>query len=724
MSTANTILQDYNKQVDQGVEKPKFAAGYDLSTGQFVGNITEDSAMRRTGEFLADEGPAIAGIAAGLALTPFTGGSSLIGAGEQAIAHFVPRMALGVGSAASAYEATRQVWQRMTNDPNRPYSASEAAKRIAYYGIREGGLELVGGKVGELGARVLKPMSASLKQELVDVTNRFRARMREYTGTDVVLLPGEMIDNKYLQVIQNIAKDSIIGGSQLQKLFSNQSRFVKDLSLDFALRFAEVESPEALGYLIEASLRSKGSMGVAVRDVLYATSDAAIRRLSAGTRGPLPATVNLKPLKNKANKWLRAKRKLRPQGKAPEGMGYDEAESHLTLPDKLSLDMAMQESKHLGQSIRNMTAADPGSTGLRYLREQKERLDKLIIKGMRDMPGPPGLDPSTLKKWKKEAVAGWLGAKHFAGASEGELKNAFIRHILSTAHDEGVGAEYIMKDVLKPGAITNVRKLKEALGIKPFDARTEHGITRVFQPKMPKGPKEMLDFDEVLKDVDPSLLERPKYKKDKEMMEYITWRTAAQKEQDEIVWRKVQAMSMETFLNRVSNKDGEIMGHRILTEMRHSGESWGREMMEELWGDTLVDEMKSLGKFLAARQAKQEGAGRVMIQLGQAGALFQLAVDPTSLPALAMLVGPAVFARLMTNPRTVRWLTEGLTQMPTMKAAQLAGFATRLSAMSMRVKENIENDIRSENLYQTSKGVSYAKGKEPIINPYRDLINK
>lgn len=102
-----------------------------------------------------------------------------------------------------------------------------------------------------------------------------------------------------------------------------------------------------------------------------------------------------------------------------------------------------------------------------------------------------------------------------------------------------------------------------------------------------------------------------------------------------------------------------------------------------LQGQMLLERLKNMGPETAAmifgphrarveqfarivefvQRHESEGTGRVMIQLAQGPAVFQIAKQPVSAlarGAYTVLAGPTALARLLTNERSVRWLTEGV----------------------------------------------------------------
>jgi hypothetical protein len=78
--------------------------------------------------------------------------------------------------------------------------------------------------------------------------------------------------------------------------------------------------------------------------------------------------------------------------------------------------------------------------------------------------------------------------------------------------------------------------------------------------------------------------------------------------------------------------------------------------------------MRRFADIVATIEAKNPNTtGRVAIQLGQAGAAGYILTHPTEGPmtrqgaaAYTIIFGPAVLARVLTNPTALRWMTQGL----------------------------------------------------------------
>ncbi len=110
--------------------------------------------------------------------------------------------------------------------------------------------------------------------------------------------------------------------------------------------------------------------------------------------------------------------------------------------------------------------------------------------------------------------------------------------------------------------------------------------------------------------------------------------------------------------------------------------------------------LRSVSRTLEFTQGKAsvEGTGRVLIQLTQgtaAGAVFTLSGGPG---ASVILFGPALAARLLTNPTFARWLTIGLKAKPGSPAAQ--GAFGQMVALAARQGAAIEPAEEPQDLAQ------------------------
>ena len=144
-------------------------------------------------------------------------------------------------------------------------------------------------------------------------------------------------------------------------------------------------------------------------------------------------------------------------------------------------------------------------------------------------------------------------------------------------------------------------------------------------------------------------------------------------------WRKLQGFFVQHLLSKATSTDGVIMGKRLINLISGKPNSFGLPMLKETFTPQQIKSLQMLGRALQTTQSRQaEGAGRVLIQLTQAGALGSLATGKMALPATTIIIGPAILSRMMLNPKVAKLLTEGVS-MPA-GSAQAASLLARIVA--------------------------------------------
>ena len=161
-------------------------------------------------------------------------------------------------------------------------------------------------------------------------------------------------------------------------------------------------------------------------------------------------------------------------------------------------------------------------------------------------------------------------------------------------------------------------------------------------------------------------------------------------------WKKMQGFFMQHFLQKSSDTGGDIVGTRILNNISGKPGSFGMPLMKEVLSEPQIKALTTMGEALKRTQARQaEGAGKVLIQLTQAGAFGAILTQGLSIPATTIILGPAILSKMMLNPTAARLLTQGLKMSP--YAPEAAGIMTRLMAASWRANMGTEGDYDEKN---------------------------
>jgi hypothetical protein len=156
-------------------------------------------------------------------------------------------------------------------------------------------------------------------------------------------------------------------------------------------------------------------------------------------------------------------------------------------------------------------------------------------------------------------------------------------------------------------------------------------------------------------------------------------------------WRQMKGFFIQHLFQKSYDTNGDLVGKKLLNNMSGRANSFGYPMMSEVLTGPQLREIEHLGRALKLTQESQgEGAGRMLIQLSQAGAIGMLATGNFELPAATIVLGPAVLSRMLLNPTAVKLLTTGIKTPAGSKTA--AGTMARLTAMAARIRNEMEGD--------------------------------
>jgi len=154
-------------------------------------------------------------------------------------------------------------------------------------------------------------------------------------------------------------------------------------------------------------------------------------------------------------------------------------------------------------------------------------------------------------------------------------------------------------------------------------------------------------------------------------------------------WNSMRQFFVQHLLSKSTDVNGQIVGKRILNNISGKPNSFGMEMMRETLTPAQIHSLKTFGRAAQiAQEAQSEGAGRVLIQLTQAGAMGAIVTGKLEIPAATIVFGPAVLSKLLLRPSTSRFLTEGLTLPASAEAA--GGILARLTRAAHDITQDQE----------------------------------
>lgn len=148
-------------------------------------------------------------------------------------------------------------------------------------------------------------------------------------------------------------------------------------------------------------------------------------------------------------------------------------------------------------------------------------------------------------------------------------------------------------------------------------------------------------------------------------------------------------------IKRYNNLNGDFLLKNL--------NKYGDTVLNKVFKPQELKQVRSLLETLKVAQQKTVGEGvpgGVFIQLTQAGALFGLGTGIATGPAAAILIGPAVIAKLFTNPKFVSFLKKGFQLNP--GSPEYYKWGTRL-INAMLLENLIDQEEADEFLSQFEK---------------------
>ena len=623
-----------------------------------AGTVPDASALKQA---VIEEAPAVAGgIAGGLVAGP---------AGLAATAVLV-----GLGAAAG--ESYRQLGQHILGSPDAPTSSIDSSLRLGKAALLEGGGELVGGLVVKGFGKILAPFAKKVDPDTTEVISMFDEKIKP-----VVLLPSEATESRILDIMQNVAESSIIGGGKIADYKVARNKFFDEFADSMIDQFGKRLPPDELGELFVTSLDNKMAAFKQASSVLYNTASelagpnikvttrqlkkfakplqaigAELGSIEAKNAGDdlveaimdledfvsLGAAQDLRSrLLSRIDEFSVLNKKAPAIGKARKMVGLvdDAIESRLKGVGGTGTVATLESGKtiHLPEGLRILGSAVRTEDGKIFSAiHHGEAFDKMV-KSVGDVDHEPGFVDSAGKFWTEadvkdimisgkpdEALDAWRTANEFFKTGQAKWNNTFLRRLIKMADETGIGPEAIAPAVFRPGQVSKVRNVKTALG--------------------------------------PSSRE----------------------------WEAMKSFFIQHLFQKSTDPEGVIRGTRMINNMVGKPGSFGLPLMNELFTKEQITALQTFGRALAASQAKQaEGLGRVAIQLTQVGALGALMTGNFEAPAATILIGPAVLSKLLLNPRSARWLTQGV-QMPfptnQQQAEAVTGLIVRLLSAAARVQ--------------------------------------
>ncbi len=532
---------------------------------------------------------------------------------------------LVVGAAAlggAGGEAWKQIGQRISGSLSAPKTSIEAAKGIGKAGAEQGAWELVGGLAWMGASKVMAPFKGRVTEGVIEAKQFFGDRIKP------LFLPAEATESRTLDLLQNIGESSIIGGNTIAKYKAKRSQFFDDFADNLIAQFGERIDPTDLGNLFVSTLENKKAAHKAATEVLY------------NNVSDMVGTITIKKKVTELVPSTIVGPNGQPAMKSVEKM-VDETVDTVTVPTKGIKDFAKSvavRSKDLG-SIEAKNAGDD------------------LISAIMDMPDQLGFDAAR------------------------ELRSRLISRVdefsIANKKAPAIGKAKRMISMIDEGISNSLKKYDS---VNP-DSESAHEAWRLANRFYKEGQERLNNtmIRRIVKFADDTgtgaeMIAPAMFKPGQ-----VSRVKAVKKAVDGPTWKKLQGFFMENFLQKSTDVNGEIIGKRVVNNISGKPGSYGEEMMREVLTPEQLNSLKQFGRAVQLTQERQsEGAGRMLIQLTQAGAIGTIAMGKAKPLSTVIIIGPAVLSKMMINPTMNKMLIEGM-KMP-VGSREAAAMLTRITA--------------------------------------------
>ena len=312
------------------------------------------------------------------------------------------------------------------------------------------------------------------------------------------------------------------------------------------------------------------------------------------------------------------------RGFGAEEQGFNTVKQVLQFNDNLSFNAAKNARTSLLNMARNRSLEGKADPAIGLARKLASQVDGAIEKALKKHA------PKQLKLWRK--------ANRAYKATNEQFDNRLIREIFDMVNrKKGGNPEDVIRTVFKPGAITNVKRIKRAV-----DPRTWGEIKRFHTENLLK---------------------------------------QSSLGAEELAAGGLQRGTTITDLGA---------GGRLLdgAKFKQNLFGLGNEMLNTIYTTKELVTLKAVARQMdLSQRTVGQGLGRMFIQLSQAGAIIGVLSGRAAGLGIPLIIGPGILSRVFTNPVTAKLLIQGY-KLPA-GSPQLASILARLSAsvVEMEAKE-------------------------------------
>jgi len=387
----------------------------------------------------------------------------------------------GAGLGGAAGVAIKQLGKRAFGDPEVPETALEAGKEIGVAGVKQAAYE-AGGRliVGTVG-KVLAPFKKSIipEAEIAQKTLekympketsslRFISKLR---GEKVpALLPSEVTQNRTLDILANIAEGSLVGGKKIADYKTViRPEAISNMVDDLINQFGQRAEPDLVGEAFTMAVEKRLKPSRLVATTLYNTVDDMTKDLFISK--PITKKVATGILDKSGREIITDITKVEQVGI----VSLDKLKEFAKPLAKIAKDVEGIEAKNAGDDLIQAIMSLDNNVSFATAKELRSRLisriDEFSIinkkapaigKAKRAISLIDEATGKALSEHNPEALQVWRQANKLYREGSEQFDNEFIRRLIKQSVDKG-NPEVIAKQIFKPGAISNIKKAKNAI---------------------------------------------------------------------------------------------------------------------------------------------------------------------------------------------------------------------------------------------------------------------
>lgn len=362
----------------------------------------------------------------------------------------IPGSVIGALIGGAGGKAYQQIGQQIFEPEKAPKTPMKAAEEIGWAGGRQAAYEVGGQLLTKIAGKILAPFVKSVRPEtqtarqILDAYMPVEKRFFGLTKRKVPsLLPHEATENRTLDVLFNISEGSLIGGRKIAKFKVNREKAISDLLDDVINQFGVKAEPDMVGEVFMSAVENRLQANKLITTPIYNAVEQ--------TAGNIPININ----SVKAFVTPLAQRAKEIGGIEAKNAGDDLINAVLELEPNLSFSAAKDLRTRLMSRIDEFSITNKKAPAIGKAKKMVELLDNSI--------------ESALNTYNKDALSLWRQANNIYREGQEKYNNQFIRRLIKKADpDFGGEPENIVKAIFKPGAISNIQKVKTAIDPATF----------------------------------------------------------------------------------------------------------------------------------------------------------------------------------------------------------------------------------------------------------------